>query len=116
MTVDAALLPLFTDKVTIAPFVSRDFNNVETFGVGVIRQAHVTAKIEEVLRKTGDVVHSTHRVVLTERVAVDERDRITLPARFKIVNPEIMAVLEWTDDNGPDHTTILVGPRSGASA
>ena len=116
MPVDAGLLCLFTDEVTIEPFTGRDFNNVESFGAGVTYQAHVTAKVEEVVRSTGDVAVATHRVVLTDRFTIDERDRITMPARFKIANPEIMAVLEWTDENGPHHTTIMVGARKGAKA
>lgn len=116
MTVDPALLSLFTDSVTIKPFLSRDFQNVESFGAAVAFQAHVTASVEQVVRPTGDTAVATHRVVLTDRFTIDERSRITMPARFRIVNPEIMAVLEWTDDNGPHHTTILVGPRQGTKA
>lgn len=116
MTVDAALLPLFTDVVTVEPFLGRNFQKVESFGPAVNYQAHVTAQIEQVLRESGDVAVSTHRAVLTDRFTIDERSRITLPARFRIANPEIKAVLEWTDENGPHHTTILVGPRQGAKA
>ena len=116
MTVDAALLPLFTDSVNIEPFLSVDFNKVRTYGPAVSHKAHIVAHIEEVLRPTGDLVKSTHRVVLTKRTAVSVHDRITIPARFSILNPEIMAVQEWTDENGPHHTTVFVGPRAGASA
>ena len=116
MSVDPLLECLFTDEVLIAPFAGKDFANGESFGADVAYKAHVVAKTEEVVRGTGDSAVATHRVVLTDRFSIDERDRITMPARFRISNPEIMAVREWTDEDGPHHTTVLVGPRQGANA
>ena len=116
MPVDPLLACLFTDDVLIAPFIGRDFANVESFGPDVSYKAHIEAKTEEVVRPTGDVAVSTHRVILNDRFSIDERDRITMPSRFRIANPEIKAVMEWTDDTGPHHTTVLVGPRKGANA
>lgn len=116
MAVDPLLGCLFVDEVKIAPFVSKDFDNVKTYGPDVIHKAHIKAKMEDVVRRTGDTAVATHRVVLTNRFDIDERDRITMPTRFKIANPEIMSVLEWTDENGPHHTTVMVGPRKGADA
>ncbi len=116
MPVDPLLSCLFTDEVLIAPFAGRDFGNVESFGADVSYKAHIKAKTEEVVRSTGDVSISTHRVILKDRFPIDERDRITMPSRFRVANPEIKAVMEWSDENGPHHTTVLVGPRKGANA
>lgn len=130
MPVDPILECLFVDEVKIGPFIGKDFNNVETFGPDVLTKAHIAAITQEVLRRTGDVTVSTHRVVLVDDLrvtglleddtigdrSVDPRDRITMPSRFDITNPEIKAVMQWTDETGPHHATLKVGPRKGANA
>lgn len=124
MPVDPELLELYVDEVEIEPYVSTDFNNVDTFGAAVTYRAKIDAKIEEVLRRTGDVALSSHRVALDDIYAVDEKDRIKMPSnvRFKVANPEILAVLSWTDENAitatmlGHHTTLWIGARKGANA
>lgn len=117
MPVDTELLELFVDTVTVEPYLSTGFSTLaKAYGPAVSYQAYISAKIETVVRPTGETAVSTHRVILTDRFSIDERSRITLPARFRIVNPEIVSVLEWTDQFGSHHTTILVGPRSGSNA
>lgn len=117
MPVDTELLELFVDEVTIEPYLSTGFSTLsKAYGAGVDYQAYIAAKIETVVRPTGETGVSTHRVILTDRFSIDERSRITLPGRFRILNPEIMAVLEWTDQFGNHHTTLLVGPRQGTGA
>ena len=124
MAVDPELLELYVDENQIEPYVSTDFDNVDTFGAAVTYRAKIDAKLEEVLRKTGDVALSTHRVALDDVYSIDERDRLTMPsnARFRVTNPEIMAVLSWTDESAitatvlGHHTTLKVGARKGARA
>jgi hypothetical protein len=124
MPVDPELLELYVDEVWIEPYVSTDFNNVDTFGASIKYAAKIDAKIEEVLRKTGDVAVSSHRVALDDVYEIDEKDRITMPsnARFKVANPEIVAVYSWTDEKEitatalGHHTTVWVGARKGARA
>lgn len=118
MAVDPELLELYVDEVQIEPYVSTDFDNVDTYGAGVLYRAKIDARTEEVVRKNGDVAVSTHSVALDDVYAVDERDRITMPAtpRFRISNPEIKAVWGWSDEIGDHHTTVKVAARKGASA
>lgn len=124
MPVDPELLELYVDEIYIDPYVSTNFNNVDTFGASVKYRAKIDAKIEEVLRKTGDVALSTHRIALDDIYEIDEKDRITMPsnARFRVANPEIVAVYSWTDENEitatvlGHHTTVWVGARKGANA
>lgn len=116
MAVDPELLELYVDDVWIEPYVSTDFDNVDTFGASVKYAAKIDAKTEEVLRKTGDVAVATHSIALDNVYSVDEKDRVTMPARFLISKPEIMAVKEWTDELGPHHTTLKIGARKGARA
>lgn len=124
MPVDPELLELYVDEVQIEPYVSTDFNNVDTYGAAVTYAAKIDAKIEEVLRRTGDVALSSHRVALDDIYEIDEKDRITMPsnARFKVTNPEILAVLAWTDENAitatmlGHHTSLRIGARQGGRA
>lgn len=124
MPVDPELLELYVDEIYIEPYVSTSFNNVDVFGASVTYAAKIDAKVEEVLRRTGDVALSTHSIALDDVYEIDEKDRITMPSnvRFKIANPEIMAVLSWTDENAitatmlGHHTTLKVGARKGARA
>lgn len=124
MPVDPELLELYVDEVWIEPYVSTDFDNVDTFAAAVKYRAKIDAKIEEVLRESGDVAVSSHSIALDDVYEIDEKDRITMPsnARFKVTNPEIKAVCSWTDENAitatmlGHHTTLKVGARKGASA
>ena len=116
MAWDDELDELMVDTVLISPYLSTTFDHVDSFGTAVAYRCHISAKTEEVLRDTGDVALATHRVVLNVRADIDERDRIEMPTRFKVVNPKIMAVLEFTDEEGPHHTKVLVGPRRGSGA
>lgn len=116
MPVDPELLELYVDTLIIEPFQGDDFNNVTSYGAPVNYRSKIDAKTEEVLRKTGDVALSTHSCALTDVFPIDERDRVTMPARFKIANPIIAAVKEWTDEMGPHHTTVKVGARKGGNA
>lgn len=111
MPVDPELLELYVDSVDIEPFQGEDFDNVTSYGAAVPYRAKIDAKTEEVLKKTGDIALSTHSVALDDVYPIDERDRITMPARFRISNPVIAAVKEWTDETGPHHTTVKVGVR-----
>ena len=117
MPVDPELLELMVDTIDQEPFLGQDFDNVESYGPAVTHQCHISAHTEEVLRDTGDTALATHRIVLSDRVPFDERDKITMPARFKVTNPEILAVLEFTDNdpvNPQHHTTLKIGSRSGS--
>lgn len=116
MAVDAELLELYVDTLVWESWLSADFSNVDTYGTPVNLRAKIDAKTEQVVRATGDVVSSTHSIALDDVYAIKPKDRITMPSRFPVSQPEIMAVLEWPDENGPHHTTIKVGPRKGANA
>ena len=122
MAVDPELLELYVDEIYIDPYVSTDFNNVDTFGASVKYRAKIDARIEEVLRRTGDVALSSHRIALDDVYSVSERDRITMPTRFSVQRPEILAVLAWTDENEitatalGHHTSLKIGARQGGRA
>jgi len=115
MPVHPALLQLFVDEVQIQPFLSEDFNHVPSYGAATTYQAHITAHTAVIIRPTGNSVNSSHKIVLTDRFDIDERDLLTMPARFKVANPTILAVEEHTDEAGPHHTTLIVSTRPGGS-
>lgn len=116
MPVDPELLELYVDTITIEPFLGSNFENVKSYGAPVPYRAKIDAKTEEVVRDTGDVVKSTHSVAMDDVYPIDPRSRINMPVRFQITNPEIRAVMEWTDEIGPHHTTIKVAAREGGKA
>lgn len=118
MPVDPELLDMFNETVMIEAYLGKNFDNVPQYAAAAPYQCKIDAKTEEVLRRTGDTAVSTHRVVLTDNYQIDERSRITMPTRFRIASPEIMAVRDWTEPGfGPlHHTTLMVGARKGASA
>lgn len=116
MPVDPELLEFYVDTVTIEPFEGDDFDNVPSYGAPVPYRAKIDAKTEEVLRKTGDVAVSTHSIALDDVYSIDPKDRLTMPARFAVRQPEIVATPQWTDEVGPHHTTVKVGGRKGGRA
>ena len=92
MTFDSSLLDLMFDQVVIEPYVSMSASQAPTFGTGVTYDAQVLPWSEMVLDSNGKQWKSTFKVIIPERVAVDVRSRITLPAGFTPNQPPIKQV------------------------
>jgi hypothetical protein len=79
------------------PYKSQDVNGDPTYGSRTERQAIVTHREVKVTDNTGVERISRTQVMLLENVAVDTRDRITLPDGTK---PSIVTLKNGVVDGG----------------
>jgi hypothetical protein len=108
MTLATTMLSLMTDTVTIEPFVSQTAAQVPTYGAAVTYRAQVLPYTERIIDpRNGRETRSTAQIIIPNRVAVDVRSRLTMPAGFAPSQPPIMAVRPIAGLN-LDHTQILL--------
>jgi hypothetical protein len=109
---DGSCLSLMTDEVTIEPFAAETSARVRTYGAAVTYRAAIVQETERLLKTSGDravEVVSKTQVIIPNRVAVDERDRITLPSGFSPQAPQIQGVRQVGGGGlGLDHTVVLL--------
>lgn len=105
MTFDSSLLTFFEDTVTIEPVAAVSSAQVITYGAAVTYAAIVQRGAKRVIGPQGREVISNVQVIIPERVAVDQRSRITLPTGFVPLQPPILGV-EPLKGQGMDHTVI----------
>ena len=106
---DAPLLSLLVDTVTIAPYASQNSAGEATYGAAVSYAALVeygTQKIDTIgtidgRGGTAVVFHAT--VHLDGRPAIGLRDKITLPSGQ---TPKIIAVHSYSDQSGGYTTEV----------
>lgn len=96
------------DTVTIEPYVSQNKNGEATYGTAVSYRARVqdlasARRPQRVITLAGDERFAAVQVDLMGTPSVSVRDRITLPSRFAVTQPPILAVTVVTDQNGPHH-------------
>lgn len=106
MTLDSTMLGLMEDTVLIEPFQSLSSSQAPTFGTGVTYAAQVLPYSQDLLDANGKEWKSMARVIIPERVAVDVRSRITLPAGFVPNQPPIRQVRP-IKGLSLDHTEII---------
>ena len=106
MTLDGAMLELMTDTVTIEPFTSLSESQAPTYGASVSYQAQVLPYSERLVDAAGREWRSIARVIIPERLAVDIRSRLTLPAGFVPNQPPIRLVRPIAGLS-LDHTEIV---------
>lgn len=109
MSFDPSLEDLLFETVTIEPFSS--YSNAQqtpAYGTSVTYLAQVLPFTQRQVDRQGKEFVSTARVVIPQRVAVDVRDRITLPSGFTPQQPPIRLVrpIKGLD---LDHTEIVCG-------
>ena len=106
MTFDSALLELMEDTVTIEPFAGETSGRVKSFGSPVTYQALIDMDKERVISPNGKEIASSIKVLIPERLNIDQRSRITLPTGFTPNQPPIIAVRS-IKALGLDHTEVL---------
>jgi hypothetical protein len=98
---DAALLELFPDTITIEPFSSMSSSQVVTYGTAVTYQAQVTSEWSKSISGSGRgksisglgrELSASVRVIIPDRVHIDPRDRVTLPSGWVPNQPPILSV------------------------
>jgi hypothetical protein len=102
------MLTLMEDTVSIEPFSSLSSSQAATYGTAVNYSAQVLPYSERGIDAQGKEWKSTCQVIIPERVAVDIRSRITLPAGFVPNQPPIRAVRP-IKGLSLDHTQIVCG-------
>jgi hypothetical protein len=107
MTLDSSLLSLMEDVVIIEPYTGQDSEQAATYGTAVSYPAQVLAWSERIIMPGGREVRSTAAVIIPDRIPLDTRSRITLPAGFNPNQPPIMAVQPMRGLT-LDHTRILL--------
>lgn len=105
MSFDAALLEFLTDSITIEPFSAETGARVQSFGAAATYRALVERGARRVIGPGGREVISNVQVTIPDRVLVDQRSRVTLPAGFVPLQPPILAV-EPLKGLGLDHTVL----------
>lgn len=106
MTLDSTMLTLLEDSITIEPFSSLSSSQAPSYGTAVTYAAQVLPYSERGIDAQGKEWKSVARVIIPERVAVDIRSRITLPAGFVPNQPPIRSVRP-IKGLSLDHTEIL---------
>jgi hypothetical protein len=107
--VDAPLLSLLIDTVTIAPWASQDAAGQATYGSPVNYAAlveYATAKVDTIGTldgRGGSAVLFRATVHLNGRPAIGLRDKLTLPSGE---TPKIIAVLSYSDQSGGYTTEV----------
>jgi hypothetical protein len=106
---DAGLLDLLIDTVTIRPWASQNSSGEATFGSAVSYSALVeydTQKVEVVGTidgRGGSALVSKALVYLDGRPSIDLKDKITLPDGS---TPQIIAVRSYSDQAGGYTTEV----------
>lgn len=107
MSFDGSLLEMFEDTITIEPFAAEDSARVQTFGAAKTYPALIQRGARRTIGKDGREVISNVQVTIPERVAIDQRSRVTLPAGFVPLQPPIIGV-EPLKGLGMDHTSVML--------
>ena len=90
---DSALEELLFETVTLEPFTGyTGASQVQGYGAAVTYKAQVLPFAKKMVDSQGKEFDSNGRVVIPERVAVDPRSRLTLPAAFTPNQPPIRLV------------------------
>jgi len=109
MVLDPALLELMPDEITIEPFVSASVTQAPTYGAAVTYAAQVTNEFKRTVDRNGRDLISTGRVLISDRVHIDPRSRVTLPTGWVPNQPTIISVrpVGGVATMGLDSTEIL---------
>jgi hypothetical protein len=107
MTLDTSMLSLMEDTVTIEPYAGTNAQQAVTYGTAVTYAAQVLPWSERVIMAGGREVRSTTSVIIPDRLFIDQRSRITLPAGVVPNQPPILGV-QPLRGLSLDHTRILL--------
>lgn len=100
-------LDLMADTVTVEPYASQNKYGEETYGAAVSYRAKCVGKQQKVTDGQGQERVSTVTTYLGSNPTLTVRDRITLPSRFGVTQPAIIAIRFVSDENGAHHTVVL---------
>jgi hypothetical protein len=102
----SAWLGLAADTVTIEPYASQNKNGEPTYSAAATYRAHIQGKVQRITDLAGDERISSVQVYLIGQVTLSPRDRLTLPARFTVTQPKILAIGQHAAQTAAHHTVI----------
>src|SRR5689334_5991181 len=113
MTFDATLTELMVDSITIEPWGTQDVDLKPTYG-SPVTYPNVLCELHEkiYMDAEGREFQSAVRVLIPERLTIDKRSRVTLPAGFVPQKPPIRAIFAHKGV-GLDHTVLIFGAGGG---
>lgn len=103
MALEAELLDLMVDVVTVAPFAAVNGYGEPSFGTATQIQARIERTNRKVYGADGTERVATTRVYLPPSPPVSERDRLTLPDGRQ---PRILSVERGSDERGEHHQVV----------
>lgn len=103
---DAALQELCTQSVSHTPWTGQNASGEPTFGSATSYKAQVSGQNRLVWDSAGKQVLSSLRVIFAQYVAINPKDKLTLPSGYPVSSPPILSVDLWQNDEGQDHTTV----------
>lgn len=113
----AQLKHLFRNQVTIEKWTGQNSFGESTYGTSIIHAARIEPAVIRTDGESG-VLLSVLKVILSEYVQVDPRDRITLPAAygsrnsagvFEAPTSNLIQVKYLEDTSGPICTVLMCG-------
>lgn len=100
-------LDLMPDTVTVEPYSSQNKYGEESYGAAVSYRARCVGKVVKVTDMNGNERVSTVTTYLNAApTSLTVRDRITLPSRFTVTTPEILAIGLVPDESGHHHAVV----------
>jgi hypothetical protein len=96
------------DQVTVEPFTAESSARAQSVGTAVTYRAQISRGARRIWsEKAGREVISNVQVIISSRVHIDQRSRVTLPAGFVPQTPPIIGIEPMTG-LGLAHTVIYL--------
>src|SRR6185295_11317823 len=96
------------DTVMIEPFLSRDDYGTATYGPGVDYLCRIDGQTKQTVNVNGVERTINAIIFLSGNIYVAPADRITMPGNFDPLQPPILKVNQFSDENGPHHVEIAI--------
>lgn len=103
MALEAELLDLMVDSISVAPFSTRNGYGEPSFGTATILPARIERTNRKVYGADGTERIATTRIFVPAGTPIDERDRLTLPDGR---TPRILSVERGSDERGEHHQVV----------
>ena len=104
MTIDAGLLELFTDEITITPATGTDLYGRPTYGTARTAKAFIEREPRLVQSREGREIVSSATVYVDD-VSIGADDKLTYTDG---TNAEIVSISIPRDETGPAHSEVSV--------
>lgn len=100
------LLSMFSQTITVAPYVSQNSYGEPTYGTAVSYTARVQGKMQMVRDSMGQERVSTATCYVATTAVIGPKDRLVLPSGFSPASPPILSVQRQADELGDHHIVI----------